>query len=103
MGKKYCADLLVPVYRPDEKLDHLLAMIAVQTVLPEHVILMVTLTGTEEDRELLQKYAVSVPRYFHAGKLPEEFRNTIWWQQSGYNEEDIKELNIELYTIPKKV
>lgn len=102
MGNKYGADVLIPVYKPDEKLDYLLTMIAMQTVLPEHVILMVTLTGTEMDGELLQKYAVSIPGYFHMGKLPKEFRNTLWWQQSGYNEKNIKKLDIELYTIPKK-
>lgn len=102
MGNKYYADVLIPVYKPDEKLDHLLTMLAIQTVLPEHVILMMTLTGNETDKELLQKYAVSVPGYFHEGKLPEEFRNTSWWQQDGHGDKEIRKLDIELYTIPKK-
>lgn len=102
MRNKYCADVLIPVYKPDEKLDHLLTMLAMQTVLPEHVILMMTLTGTEEDKELLQKYAVSVPGCFQAGRLPEEFRNAPFWQQNGYNEKELRKLDIELYTIPKK-
>ncbi len=102
MGNKYYADVLIPVYKPDEKLDHLLTMLAMQTILPEHVILMMTLTGAELDQELLQKYAVSIPNYFHAGKLPKEFRDTSWWQQGGYSEKEIKRMDIELYTIPKK-
>ena len=102
MRNGICADVLIPVYKPDEKLDHLLTMLAMQTILPEHVILMMTLTGTERDKELLQKYAVSVPRCFQAGRLPKEFRNALWWQQNEHNEKELKKLDIELYTIPKK-
>lgn len=102
MREKYCADVLIPVYQPDEKLDHLLSMLAVQTVLPEHVILMMTLTGTEADAELQRKYAVDIPGYFHRGRLPKELRNDPWWQEKGYGEEEIKKIDIELYTISKK-
>ncbi len=102
MEKKYGADVLIPVYKPDEKLDQLLAMLSMQTVLPEHVILMMTLTGTEEDARLRKKYAVEVPDSFHRGKLPEAYLMEAWWQMSGHSEKEIKEIDIELYTIPKK-
>ncbi len=100
MEKKYCADLIIPVYKPDEKLDQLLTMLSMQTVLPEHVILMMTLSGTG-DEEGLKKYGVDVPEDFFHGRLPAEYRESQWWQQSGYGEEMIGKLDIEFYTIPK--
>lgn len=42
-------DLIIPVYRPDEKLEWLIGRINEQTVTPEHVFFMQTCTGTEED------------------------------------------------------
>lgn len=51
-------DLIIPVYRPDEKLERLVEKINTQTVRPDHVFYMQTLTGTEEDvrvRKILEK------------------------------------------------
>lgn len=51
-------DLIIPVYRPDEKLERLIEKINTQTVRPDHVFYMQTLTGTEEDvrvRKILEK------------------------------------------------
>ena len=42
-------DLIIPVYRPDEKLERLIKRINAQTVRPGHVFFMQTLTGTKED------------------------------------------------------
>lgn len=42
-------DIIIPVYRPDEKLERLIDKINVQTVKPGHVFFMQTLTGTQED------------------------------------------------------
>lgn len=42
-------DVIVPVYRPDEKLEKLIEKLNGQTVRPAHVFFMQTLTGTEED------------------------------------------------------
>lgn len=102
MEKRYSADVLIPVYKPDEKLDRLLTMLSMQTIVPEHVILMMTLTGTQQDAELREKYAVKVPDSFHRGKLPEAYQWEAWWQMSGHSEKEIKKMDIELYTIPKK-
>ena len=38
-------DIIVPVFKPDEKFDRLIEMIGKQTVRPENIFLMVTLTG----------------------------------------------------------
>lgn len=51
-------DIVIPVYRPDEKLIKLVEKLNCQTVRPEHVYFMQTLTGTEEDgqvRSVLEK------------------------------------------------
>ncbi len=50
--------MIIPVYRPDEKLERLIGRINSQTVPPAHVFFMQTLTGTAEDdrvREILQR------------------------------------------------
>ena len=52
-------DVIVPVYRPDKKIKELIKWLNRQTVAPEHVIFMQTLTGHEEYdakvKSLLQK------------------------------------------------
>lgn len=51
-------DLIIPVYHPDEKLERLIEKINSQTLKPDHVFFMQTLTGTEEDvrvREILER------------------------------------------------
>lgn len=51
-------DVIIPVYRPDEKLERLVEKINIQTVKPAHVFFMQTLTGTGEDariRSLLER------------------------------------------------
>ena len=51
-------DLIIPVYHPDEKLERLIEKINSQTLRPDHVFFMQTLTGTEEDvrvREILER------------------------------------------------
>ena len=45
-------DLIIPVYRPDGKLERLIERINSQTVPPAHVFFMQTLTGTEEDERV---------------------------------------------------
>lgn len=47
-------DVIIPVYRPDEKLERLIEKLKEQTVQPAHIFFMQTLTGTEED-ERIQK------------------------------------------------
>jgi rhamnosyltransferase len=42
-------DIIIPVYRPDDKLEKLIDKLNEQTVQPEHIFFMQTLTGTEED------------------------------------------------------
>ena len=51
-------DVIIPVYRPDEKLNRLIEKLNQQTITPEHIFFMQTLTGTPEDaevRSLLEK------------------------------------------------
>lgn len=51
-------DVIIPVYRPDEKLPKLIEKLNRQTVSPKHVFFMHTLTGTGEDkrvREILER------------------------------------------------
>ncbi|MCH5265459.1 MAG: glycosyltransferase [Lachnospiraceae bacterium] len=45
-------DVIVPVYRPDEKLKLLIEKLNVQTVKPAHVFFMQTLTGGAEDEQV---------------------------------------------------
>lgn len=45
-------DVVIPVYRPDEKLEKLIGKLNTQTVRPDHVFFMHTLTGTEEDEQV---------------------------------------------------
>ena len=56
-------DVIIPVYRPDEKLPKLIEKLNTQTVQPKHVFFMHTLTGTGEDkkvREILKRAEHSV-------------------------------------------
>lgn len=48
-------DVIIPVYRPDEKLDALIEKLNVQTVKPAHVFFMQTLTGTPEDEQVRKR------------------------------------------------
>lgn len=51
-------DVIIPVYRPDEKLQQLIEKLNTQTRKPEHVFFMQTLVGDEEDervRKILEK------------------------------------------------
>jgi len=99
---RYKVDVMVPICHPDEKLDELLTMLSLQTVVPEQVILMLTLTGGSEDEELRRKYAVEVPEYFHLGRLPKIYKKADWWVQSGHKETELHRLDIELYTLPQE-
>ncbi len=45
-------DVVVPVYRPDDKLVRLIEKLNHQTVRPGHIFFMQTLTGTEEDERV---------------------------------------------------
>lgn len=45
-------DIIVPVYRPDEKLDLLIEMIRRQTIQPTHVFFMQTLVDDKEDERV---------------------------------------------------
>lgn len=45
-------DVIIPVYRPDEKLEKLIQKLNTQTRKPEHVFFMQTLTGGEEDERV---------------------------------------------------
>ena len=45
-------DVIIPVYRPDEKLNRLIEKLNQQTVKPDHVFFMQTMTGTEEDNKV---------------------------------------------------
>lgn len=47
-------DVIIPVYRPDEKLGRLIEKLKEQTVQPAHIFFMQTLTGTEEDERIHQ-------------------------------------------------
>jgi len=47
-------DVIIPVYRPDEKLNRLIEKLNQQTVKPDHVFFMQTLTGGEEDAKIRQ-------------------------------------------------
>lgn len=51
-------DVIVPVYRPDEKLEHLIEKLNTQTVKPGHIYFMQTLVGGAEDervKKILEK------------------------------------------------
>lgn len=51
-------DVIIPVYRPDEKLERLIEKLNVQTVRPEHIFFMQTLAGEPEDgrvRNILER------------------------------------------------
>ncbi len=42
-------DVVIPVYRPDEKFDRLIEMLVKQKIRPESIIIMYTLTGVDEN------------------------------------------------------
>ncbi len=44
-------DIIIPVYKPDEKLDKLIERLQKQTKKPDHIILMSTKDGQEQKRE----------------------------------------------------
>ncbi len=49
-------DVIVPVYKPDDKLDRLIGKLLAQTVRPDNIYLMVTLSGDESaDDELIER------------------------------------------------
>ena len=54
-------DLIIPVYKPDEKFDRLIEKLKTQTVKPGKVFLMQTLTGDEAADEVLSKKLLKVP------------------------------------------
>lgn len=45
-------DVIIPVYRPDDKLERLVEKLAVQTVQPTHVFFMQTLVDEKEDKRV---------------------------------------------------
>lgn len=59
-------DVIIPVYRPDEKLERLIEQLNRQTQKPDHVIFMQTMTGTAED----QRVRVILERADHAVVVP---------------------------------
>lgn len=51
-------DVIIPVYRPDEKLEQLIEKLNIQTRKPDHVFFMQTIVGGSEDervREILER------------------------------------------------
>lgn len=51
-------DVIIPVYRPDEKLERLIEKLGIQTMKPAHVLFLQTMTGDSEDErvgELLKR------------------------------------------------
>jgi rhamnosyltransferase len=71
MKNKKNFDLIIPVYRPDEKLHTLLQRMEKQSVLPEHIFLMHTAVPPF-DEELRKRYG-SHPRIRIVELTPEEF------------------------------
>lgn len=55
MKEKEEVDIIIPVYRPDEKLEMLIDKIKEQTIQPAHVFFMQTLMGTQEDDEIKER------------------------------------------------
>lgn len=45
-------DVIIPVYRPDEKLERLIEKLGVQTMKPAHVLFLQTMTGDSEDERV---------------------------------------------------
>ena len=45
-------DVIIPVYRPDDKLERLVEKLAVQTIQPTHVYFMQTLVDEKEDERV---------------------------------------------------
>ena len=54
-------DLVIPIYRPDEKFDRLIEKIGEQTVKPGKIFLMQTLTGDEAADEKLTQRLLAIP------------------------------------------
>ncbi|HKL99319.1 MAG TPA: glycosyltransferase [Mobilitalea sp.] len=50
--RSYSVDVIIPVYRPDEKLDRLLTMLYSQTIRPDHVFLLHTIESNENKLKL---------------------------------------------------
>ena len=48
-------DVIIPVYRPDEKLEHLIEKLNCQTIEPEHIFFMQTTTGEAEEDKRVHK------------------------------------------------
>lgn len=51
MTKQFTLDLIIPIYKPDEKLNQLIDRIMEQTILPNHIFLLHTV-GSNSDKEL---------------------------------------------------
>lgn len=45
-------DVIIPVYRPDEKLERLIEKLGIQTMKPAHVLFLQTMTGDSEDERV---------------------------------------------------
>lgn len=45
-------DVIIPVYRPDEKLERLIEKLMIQTMKPEHILFLQTMTGDSEDERV---------------------------------------------------
>ncbi len=67
-------DVIIPVYRPDEKLERLIEKLGVQTMKPAHVLFLQTMTGDSEDErvgELLKRAEnatiIPVDKFDHGG------------------------------------
>ncbi|HKL80116.1 MAG TPA: glycosyltransferase [Mobilitalea sp.] len=50
--RHYSVDVIIPVYRPDEKLDRLLTMLYRQNIRPDHVFLLHTIENSEDKLKL---------------------------------------------------
>ena len=76
-------DVIVPVYRPDDKLNRLIHRLNHQTVKPSHVFFMQTITGDEKEdqrvHELLKQAdgavitKVDALSFDHGGTKPGSF------------------------------
>lgn len=45
-------DVIIPVYRPDEKLERLIEQLKIQTMEPAHILFLQTMTGGSEDERV---------------------------------------------------
>ena len=63
--KDLCVDLIIPVYRPDDKLYRLLNMIKIQTKKPKNIVLLKTVDNLEDKEELkLPELGIDVSIYY---------------------------------------